>query len=723
MRLQHQVLLFIILTSLVAMVLSYTLIKNSIDSDFSKFENSQILEGVNRLNNSLSYDIKQIERQTADWSIWDDSYHFIENRNNEYIASNLNVETFQNIEVDYFAYLNSNIEIVYANKLTDSGDAFEELSTIEINEITELAKYHIDSNKQKNSVKPTSSLIQLGSKLCLFSFQTIQKTDGTGERNHAFLLFASVVNDHYIKQLSTITQSNVTIEDKLTPSSSMKIIDNDLIKGLLTLKDYSRQPLITLSVTSPRTIHLYGQSITNKFMIILPVIFFLIGLLAHVIMNILVVNRIAKLRKHIQNFTRSPSDTKSFDVKSKSEISDLATDFNTLFETINNTQEELNRALNIAHNATQAKTDFLANMSHEIRTPMTAILGYNNLLKTDATDKEKASYINTIEKNGEQLLCIINEILDISKIEANELSINIQQTELSPVLQEVCSLMQLSAIDKGLQFNVESLTDIPEWIDTDASRLKQVLVNLIGNAIKFTPKGSITIIIEHCNNTKTLKISVKDTGIGLDKQSLENIFKPFYQVESSMTRKFQGTGLGLTIAKDLTEKLGGELSITSQPDKGTTFSITLPTNQAASLINVNQQPYTSEALQFSPTKKLHGDIFIIDDNPVILILIAKMLSNFGLTAHCEAESKVALSKLLDGEHKADIVFMDMQMPIIDGYSATQYLITNGFKKPIVAITANTMEGDKEKCLLAGCSEFLSKPIDPEKLYETCERFL
>lgn len=715
------------------MTLTYSIIKQNINSDFNLFENQIMREDIKRLNNIISYDIKQLERLTIDWSTWDDSYAFIDDLNEEYITSNLNVATFRNIKINYFAYLDNKLNIVYGKQLQPSNDFFEEISPSEKIVISELAKYHL----QKDNSNPTSSLITLDNTVCLFSLQTITKTDGNGDKNYAFLFFASAIDSTYIKQLGDITQSHIAIYNNPinynnpTKSYSTKTINDNTIKGLLTLNNYLNQPIITLAITNTRDIYQYGQLITKKFSIILPILCIIIGFIAHFAMKILVINRVTRLRKHIQHYTRNPEQTESIKIEGRSEIADLATDFNTLINTINNTQKKLNHALNTAHNATQAKTDFIANMSHEIRTPMTAILGYNNLLKTTSNEEERLSYINTIEKNGEHLLCIINEILDISKIEANELSITIQKTELLPVLQEACALMQLSAIEKGLKFSVKSLTDIPESIDTDASRLKQVLINLIGNAIKFTSKGSVSILIDTCHIDKTISISIKDTGIGLDKDSLEKIFTPFYQVESSTTRKFQGTGLGLTIAKDLTEKLGGKLCITSQPDKGSTFSVILPIHQTTrSLIPVSPQSpqpqlqlQDNKSLPFMPEKQLQGEIFVIDDNPVILTLISKILRNFGLTVYSEQESRVAISKLLDGNHHADIVFMDMQMPTIDGYTATQYLITNGFAKPIIAVTANTMEGDKEKCLLAGCSEFISKPIDPKKLYDACQRFL
>ena len=413
-------------------------------------------------------------------------------------------------------------------------------------------------------------------------------------------------------------------------------------------------------------------------------------------------------------------------------------------------QQSLLVAHAAAEYANRAKTEFLANMSHEIRTPMTAILGYADILAEESTNAlsevSKAECIETIKRNGQHLLSIINDILDISKIEADKLIV--EQIAVSPleIAQDVLELMKLKAQAKGLALTLDAKAPIPKSIQTDPTRLRQILVNLIGNAIKFTESGSITLSIHIDRDEQSqLSFDVIDTGIGIDKEQIAKLFRPFEQADASTTRKFGGTGLGLRISKRLAEILGGDIHVTSEPGTGSIFSLTIATgdldehdwihavshvDQSTTTPSIQRKP-SDQTLQSSllPLKGMR--ILLVEDGPDNQRLISFHLSKAGAIVDIAENGRLAVEKLCVGgavdaaiclPPPVDIVLMDMQMPEMDGYQATQSLRSKGFPVPILALTAHAMEADQFKCLESGCDIWLTKPIDKSELIRACQQW-
>ena len=405
-------------------------------------------------------------------------------------------------------------------------------------------------------------------------------------------------------------------------------------------------------------------------------------------------------------------------------------------ESANKTLEQLSKA---AETANLAKSAFLANMSHEIRTPMTAIVGFADvLLGEDGLENvppERSRALETIKRNGEYLLRLINDILDLSKIEAGR--IEVERITCSPgkVVSGVASLMRVRAEAKGLPLKIEYVGGIPESILCDPTRLRQILINLVGNALKFTETGSVRLVIRLVQSTKRppcLQFDVIDTGIGMTQEQASNLFKPFTQADASTSRKFGGTGLGLTISRRLAELLGGDITISSVPGKGSTFSVTVKTGP---LDNVSILENVTEALAESGQKakastasmaKLDCRILLAEDGPDNQRLISFVLKKAGAEVMVVENGQIAYEQALAAKHEGnpfDVILMDMQMPIMDGYTATRELREAGYTEPIVALTANAMAGDKEKCLAAGCDGYATKPIDRTKLFDTIAQIL
>jgi len=405
--------------------------------------------------------------------------------------------------------------------------------------------------------------------------------------------------------------------------------------------------------------------------------------------------------------------------------------------------EQLEVAKERAEQSARSKSEFLANMSHEIRTPMTAILGYTDVLLQEIADNPHVQdSLTTIKRNGEHLLQIINDILDISKIEAGKMQVEIIPTSPTQLIADVYTLMAVRAQEKDIELKYEFATRMPHTVQTDPTRLRQILLNLVSNAIKFTDKGSVKIkaaiepsVPGQCDTR--LAVYVQDSGIGMSEEQKGKLFQPFTQADTSMSRRFGGTGLGLTISQRLAHKLGGKISVESKPGQGSTFCVSVATGVVCSLdpgsveVQISPVGISSEivpAAAIEPPKakasdKLNCRLLLAEDGQDNQKLISFLLKKAGAEVVIAENGAIAVEKVLDassGGEPFDLVLMDMQMPIMDGYTATRMLRRQGIILPIVALTAHAMSGDREKCLQAGCSDFATKPINRQRLIQTIQ---
>jgi len=386
---------------------------------------------------------------------------------------------------------------------------------------------------------------------------------------------------------------------------------------------------------------------------------------------------------------------------------------------------ELNKSKDAAEQANAAKSQFLARMSHEIRTPMNAILGFTDVLLRGYADNEsqRQEYLSTIHASGSHLLDLINDILDLSKIEAGRMEVEAVRCSPSQLVAQVLATLRIRAEEKGITCGFSAPTGIPETIVTDPVRFRQVLTNLLGNAIKFTETGGVRVEgrLVTSGPKPQLAVDVIDSGIGMSAEALEKIFDPFSQADTTVTRRFGGTGLGLSISRRLANALGGGITVQSTPGEGTIFTAMFDTGPLEGVQTVNpealagnthcQQPAGDGPLQLPPAR-----ILVVDDGEANRKLMSVVLRRSGVQIVTGTNGKEAVE--LASHDVFDAILMDMQMPVMDGYTAAATLRRRGFTRPIIALTADAMHGAEERCRAAGCSEYLTKPIDMDRLLST-----
>jgi signal transduction histidine kinase/DNA-binding NarL/FixJ family response regulator len=377
--------------------------------------------------------------------------------------------------------------------------------------------------------------------------------------------------------------------------------------------------------------------------------------------------------------------------------------------------------------ANRAKSSFLAKMSHEIRTPLTAIIGFAELSLDDGhRSDERSDALRTIHRSGKHLLSIINDILDLSKIEADKFSVATERASLFRILDEIGALAQMQATAKGLQFDINYRLPLPRYVETDPLRLKQIIINLCGNAVKFTENGYVRVNVSFDRLVDQLLIEIEDTGIGMSAEEVGRLFQEFHQADAGINRRFGGTGLGLALSRRLAALLGGSITVASTKGVGSRFTLGLKQPEETheliySLREIAIESAESRAVVGAEEGQFLGSVLLVEDTPEIRSLVTMYLTRAGLNVHGVENGAQALAAVAADSY--DLVMMDIQMPVMDGVSAMRKLREANYSVPVVALTANAMKDERETYRQAGFSEFLAKPVDRTQLNQVLRKFL
>ncbi|MEX2207791.1 MAG: ATP-binding protein [Myxococcota bacterium] len=405
-------------------------------------------------------------------------------------------------------------------------------------------------------------------------------------------------------------------------------------------------------------------------------------------------------------------------------------------EVLEEANSALREAMLHAEQTTRVKSEFLANVSHEIRTPMTAILGFTEELLDQALSvsapRETFDALQTIQRNGDYLLTLLNDILDLSKIESGRLEL--ERVAYSPIaiVRDVARLMRVRAEAKGVPFQVAFATALPVRIEGDPTRVRQVLINLVGNGLKFTEVGSVCLraSLHEAAGSSRIVFEVTDTGIGISSAERSRLFRPFRQADGSTTRRYGGTGLGLTISKHLCELMDGSIEFESEPGRGTTVRVSLPTGSLEGIERTQPADDAADTPRSGVVRvaapHLSGRVLLVEDGADNQRLIRLLLAKLGLEIVICENGQQGVERALEAREAGnafDLILMDMQMPIMDGYTATRILRRRGYTGSIIALTAHAMHAERGRCLAAGCDDFATKPVDRESFFALLSEYL
>ncbi len=578
---------------------------------------------------------------------------------------------------------------------------------------------------------PISVMVETRAGVALVIIQRIRSGAGhspvMGE-----LVLASLLDDSMAARVAARIHHDFSFVPAAADALPLRLdfSDEQRAWGEFRLDDAAGKPLLLGRVSMPRDIHQQVKQLMGLITLILAVIMLVAPVLVELAIDRFVISRVRQLRDWASAVADGGPLAPPNAVGGGDEVGDLSRSIGSMATHLDGVQKDLELAREQADRASRAKTEFLAGASHEIRTPLTAILGYAELLQDRRLgDDEYFHYLATIRDNGEELLSLLNDVLDLSKIESGRLDLSWEKTDIRAILLGVLNLLEIKASERGLTLQVNGADGLPARAFIDPMRFRQIFVNLVNNAIRYTDHGGITLIcrMNHPSPTNAqLTIEVRDTGIGMDTTQMARLFRPFTQLGYG-ARRSGGTGLGLALSQEFARAMGGSIRVESAPGKGSTFFLELPLGDLSGVPLAGSVPLAPPPIP-EPTP-LDNETFsgacvlLVEDNPVNCLLVEKLLEKLEVQVHAESDGMIALEHLLKSGERYDLVLLDMRLPSLDGYAIARRLRAADYRGTVVALTASAMTGERERALGAGCDDFIAKPLQASDFLRTCRGWL
>ena len=715
---------------------------------FAALEREDIHERAARARHGLRMELGFLGNAAGDWAFWDDACKFVAVPNEDFVRENLNPETLVSLGVNVILFLDPEGSVVGAGCV----DLVAEQASALPHGLADRPWQSDPLTRFEEHNGCHEGLLVLPEGLMLVATRPILASSQTGP-SHGTLLMGRWLDGEKIQRIEDLATSQLGLmrldDPRLDEDArrqwrdfadagriQYRFVDKNQAEGLFVLDDIYGKPAVVCSVKTPRNMTRQGRVSLTYFALGLVACGIVSAILVWRLQARLVLDRLLGLVRGVQQAgTTISSEREPIAVDGDDELAMLAREIDGMADRLGRNHAQLERARFEAEEANRHKTEFLANMSHEIRTPMTAILGYAEVLEESAADEFGREACRIVRRNGEHLLEVLNDILDMSKIEADKMQIEVRSCSPLGIVDEVVSLMRVRAAEIGVTLAMSSEGPVPTEIHTDPTRLRQILLNLVGNAVKFTPRGKVRIVVQCADLSSAqarVDFEVIDSGIGMTGEQIAALFKPFQQADASTTRRHGGTGLGLAISRRLARALGGDIAVKSVRGKGSAFRLSLPLGEDLDRLDRHhdnlQRKVTAQPVSTAPVPVLPEScqILLVEDGVDNQRLISLLLRKAGAEVVVADNGRDACNLVLNpapGSKPVQLILMDVQMPIMDGYEATRRLRLAGCTLPIVALTAHAMVGEKERCLAAGCDAFLTKPIDRARLIRVAAKLV
>lgn len=672
-----------------------------------------------RVAAAMAADLSDLETFTYDWSYWDDTYQFVGDGNAEYIEANLLPETFSGADLHFIGFYDAEGSPVW----TGMYDA--ELGEIvdpppEFSDVSSFGLAGPDDSK--------TGIMSMHDGRIFFAALPVMHSDSSGPAAGTLVMSRLIDGEALAGLAETVLIEDLAVRADPMPESVGVVEkshgakvgslqgDDSTWTGFVELPVVGNDTPLVLEFDEVR--HVSGAARSALVRVVLLGFFIAVIAITAValILDRLVLRRLDALSRSVREVAESDDSAARVEVDGSDELSHVAEEINSLLARIEVSTLDLNAAVEEAQQANKAKSQFLANMSHELRTPMNAILGMSTFARQTDDAVERNDMLHIVEQSARTLLSVLEDVLDLSKVEAGHLTLREAPFDPTACVDSVADLLEPSALQAGLFLRVDVGEELPPWVIGDEVRFRQVVMNLAANAIKFTEVGGVTICLDAApsrgdegDGRTDIKLRVVDTGIGIPKEQQERIFDAFTQVDESLSRAYGGTGLGLAISSRLVASMGGTIEVESQgPGTGTAFTVVVPMSPCQPPAEVSEEGETvlPDGLR----------VLVVEDNPVNRKVAERMLQSLGCETESVEDGSDAVAVHQDGW---DMILMDVQMPGMDGYEATRRIReaeAGGDRHvPIVAVTAHAMRGDRETCLGAGMDGYVSKPFNAEEL--------